>query len=170
MGSDEISHHILKVNCPILVCNVVIANTCGRWVLSHFDEICTRWDIQLASQCVQVFAQAPPAIECMLCNTEASCSILTMLSFENTHLCSSLHGMHSLQNQCGVALIAPCCCYCWMCHGLELLGQRFRGHIHCAVFCELALCQSNAPEPISIVLYSVVPGLCLDHPSESSIV
>ena len=46
-----------------------------------------------------------------------------------------------------------------MCHGLELLGQRFRGHIHCAVFCELALCQSNAPEAISIVLYSVVPGL-----------
>ena len=61
-------------------------------------------------------------------------------------------------------------CYCWMCHGLELLGQRFRGHIHCAVSCELALCQSNAPEAISIVLCSVVPGLCLDHPSECSIV
>ena len=61
-------------------------------------------------------------------------------------------------------------CYCWMFHGLELLGQRFRGHIPCAVFCELALCQSNAPEAISIVLYSVVPGLCLDHPSECSIV
>ena len=55
-------------------------------------------------------------------------------------------------------------------HGLELLGQRFRGYIYYAVFCELALCQSNAPEVISIVLCSVVPGLCLDHPSESSIV
>ena len=61
-------------------------------------------------------------------------------------------------------------CYCWMCHGLELLEQRFRGHIYCAVLCELALCQSNAPEAISIVLCSVVPGLCLDHPSECSIV
>ena len=61
-------------------------------------------------------------------------------------------------------------CYCWMCHGLELLGQRFRGQIYCAVFCELALCQSNAPEAVSIVLCSVVPGLCLDHPSECSIV
>ena len=62
------------------------------------------------------------------------------------------------------------CCCCWMCHGLELFGQCFRGHIYCAVFCELALCQSNAPEAISIVLCSVVPGLCLDHPPESSIV
>ena len=61
-------------------------------------------------------------------------------------------------------------CYCWMCHGLELLGQCFRGHIYCAVFCQLALCQSNALEAIFIVLYSVVPELCLDHPSESSIV
>ena len=31
-----------------------------------------------------------------------------------------------------------------MCHGLELLGQRFRGHIDCAVFCEPALCQNTA--------------------------
>ena len=51
-----------------------------------------------------------------------------------------------------------------------VLGQRFRGHIHCAVFCELVLCQSKAPEFISTVLCSVVPGLCLDHPFESSIV
>ena len=39
----------------------------------------------------------------------------------------------------------------------------------CAALCELVLCQSNAPEAISIVLCSVVPWLCLDHTLESSI-
>ena len=38
-----------------------------------------------------------------------------------------------------------------------VLGQRFRGHIYCAALCELVLCQSNAPEVIYIVLFSVVP-------------
>jgi hypothetical protein len=56
---------------------------------------------------------------------------------------------------------------CWP---SAVLGQRFKGHIYCAALCELVLCQSNAPEVIYIVLCSVVPGLCLDHPFESSIV